>query len=242
MFVFLVFVFAGGFIFFGVGSGSTGIGDLLHGNIGSIFGGGSSSNSAIDKARKRVEKHPKDAAAWRQLATALRAQHKDVEAGKVLEHYTRMRPKDTTALVELGALYRTRAQALYNEASARRDEALAAVPQPYAGLSGPVAQLLQGQDQATQLFNQGVQESFTKLQTVITKAEDTYKRAVKVKPTDPNLRLQLGLFAQDVGDYPVAITSYTRFLKLAPDSPDASAIKQRLAGLQPSAPALPKRR
>jgi cytochrome c-type biogenesis protein CcmH/NrfG len=244
VFVLLVFVFAGGFVFFGVGSGSTGIGDLLHGNISSIFGGGSSTNSAVSKARDRVRKHPNDAGAWRRLATALRTQRKDAEAITALEHYTRLRPKDSTALADLAGLYQSRLQALYNEANARRDEALAAMPQPYAGLSSnnPVAQLLEGNDQATQLFNQSVTDAFTKLQTVVQKTEDTYKRAVKVKPSDPNLRLQLGQFAENIRDYPVAIASYERYLKLAPDSTYASAVKQRLATLQPAAPAKPKRR
>jgi tetratricopeptide (TPR) repeat protein len=189
-----------------------------------------------------VKKHPNDPAAWRRLATALRAQKKDDQAIQALEHYTRLRPKDSTALVDLASIYQSRGQALYNEASARRDEALAAVPQPYAGLTGPVAQLLQGQDQAAQLFNQAATDAFTKLQTVIQKTEQTYKRAVRVNPTDPNLRLQLGQFAENIRDYPVAIASYSRFLKLAPDSPYASAVKQRLAGLQPAAPPPPKRR
>src|SRR5712692_1110064 len=43
VFVLLVVVFAGGFVFLGVGSGSTGLGDLLNGNI-SLFGGGGSSS------------------------------------------------------------------------------------------------------------------------------------------------------------------------------------------------------
>ncbi len=105
VFVLLVFVFAGGFVLFGVGSGSSGIGDLLRGNVGSIFGGGSSSNSAVSKARGQVQKHPNDAAAWRRLATALRTQRKDAEAITALEHYTRLRPKDSTALVDLASLY-----------------------------------------------------------------------------------------------------------------------------------------
>ena len=78
VFVLLVFVFAGGFVFFGVGSGSTGIGDLLHGNF-SFFGGGGSS-SAVSKARDRLKHHPNDAGAWHRLATALRSQKKDDQA------------------------------------------------------------------------------------------------------------------------------------------------------------------
>ena len=57
MFIFLVVVFAGGFVFFGVGSGSTGIGDLLRGNLG-IFGNSKSSANtpSINAALKKLAK------------------------------------------------------------------------------------------------------------------------------------------------------------------------------------------
>src|SRR5919202_7069946 len=59
MFVFLALVFGLGFVFFGVGSGSSGIEDLLQGNF-NLFGG-SSSNKQVDDARKKTEQHPTDA-------------------------------------------------------------------------------------------------------------------------------------------------------------------------------------
>src|SRR5207249_10865264 len=62
VFVFLALVFAGSFVVYGVGSGSTGIGDLLRGNLGGLFGGGGSSSGSpsIDKAQKEIQKNPKD--------------------------------------------------------------------------------------------------------------------------------------------------------------------------------------
>ena len=44
VFVFLALVFAVGFVAFGVGSGSSGISDLLRGNF---FGGGGTSTSSL---------------------------------------------------------------------------------------------------------------------------------------------------------------------------------------------------
>src|SRR5262249_57475496 len=60
VFVFLAFVFAAGFVFFGVGSGSTGLGDLLRGNF-NIFGsgGGSTTSSAVQTALHKTHAHPK---------------------------------------------------------------------------------------------------------------------------------------------------------------------------------------
>src|SRR5919197_3555298 len=60
VFVFLAVVFAGSFVVFGVGSGSTGIGDLFRGDFGGIFGGGGSSGSpSVSKAQKEGQKNPK---------------------------------------------------------------------------------------------------------------------------------------------------------------------------------------
>src|SRR5947208_975687 len=59
VFLALAFVFAGGFVFFGVGSGSTGLGDLLRGNF-NIFGsnGGSTNSSAVKSALKKTHAAP----------------------------------------------------------------------------------------------------------------------------------------------------------------------------------------
>src|ERR671931_592510 len=59
VFIFLALVFALSFVFLGVGSGSSGIGDLLRGNF-NFFGGGSSGTS-VSKAQKRIDKNPRDA-------------------------------------------------------------------------------------------------------------------------------------------------------------------------------------
>ena len=107
VFVFLAVVFVGSFVLFGVGSGSTGIGDMLNG--GSIFGGGNnsgrSSTPGIRKAQKLVAQNPKDPAAYRALATAFQAAGKPDSAVAPLTQYMVLRPKDSDALLELAALY-----------------------------------------------------------------------------------------------------------------------------------------
>src|SRR3954465_5901333 len=70
VFVLLAIVFAGSFVFLGVGSGSSGLGDLLSGNFSNVFGG-SSTSSAVGKAEDKVKKNPNDIQAKRDLATAL---------------------------------------------------------------------------------------------------------------------------------------------------------------------------
>src|SRR2546421_10139375 len=60
VFLLLAVIFAGGFVFFGVGSGSTGLGDLLRGNF-NIFGSnrGSAHSSAVKAAPKKTQAHAK---------------------------------------------------------------------------------------------------------------------------------------------------------------------------------------
>src|SRR5205823_9806808 len=65
VFVFLALVFALGFVFFGVGSGSTGISDVLQ----NFFTGSSSSGASASSLRKKAEQHPNQAQPWHALAT-----------------------------------------------------------------------------------------------------------------------------------------------------------------------------
>src|SRR5437870_3496646 len=124
VFVFLAFVFAGSFVIFGVGSGSTGIGDLLRGNFGGVFGGGSSSGvPSITKAQKEVLKNPKSPKAYRDLAQAYEQKNQDIGAIGALESYVKLRPKDAGALRELAAEYDNRARAQYAELQSAQAEA-----------------------------------------------------------------------------------------------------------------------
>src|SRR5436190_14898440 len=110
VFVFLAFVFAAGFVFFGVGSGSTGIGDLLRGNF-NIFGGGggSSQSSGVKKALKQTEQNPKHAAAWLALATAYQTDGKLDAANRAREHYLKLKPKDSGVLQQVAGYYENKA-------------------------------------------------------------------------------------------------------------------------------------
>src|SRR5712691_10398469 len=55
MFVLLAFVFASGFVFLGVGSGSSGLGDLLQGNWSDLFSSSSGSSAQVKKDRKLID-------------------------------------------------------------------------------------------------------------------------------------------------------------------------------------------
>jgi tetratricopeptide (TPR) repeat protein len=225
MFVFLALVFAVGFIGFGVGAGGTGIGDILQ-------GGGSSGLPSVSDARKKTEKNPKDAQAWRDLATALQTNGKTDEAITALDTYIVLKPKDTDALRELAGLH-------LNEATVKRNEAqLAQVRAAYSGTGQnlPWAFTADGQS----ILNDPIGGAISAQESVVinnaaaaanlaaSNAVTVYQKIVKLQPNDPNVELELASTAQQAGDYQVAIAAYKRFLKLAPDDPNAAIVKQQL--------------
>ena len=55
-----------------------------------------------------------------------------------------------------------------------------------------------------------------------------------LEPDDPNTQLELAQAAQQTGDATTAIAAYERFLKLAPDDPSASVVRDQLKQLRAS--------
>ena len=245
VFVLLALVFTLGFVVFGVGSGSTGIGDALRGNF-NLFGGGGSSNQ-ISKDRNRIKKNPNDAAAYKDLATALQTAGKDDEAISVLQQYKKLRPKDTDGLTQLAGLElrkadlaRSRAQAIQSQAQTSFAGQVFA-PDP----SSKVGKALQGSvdpQTGADPINTAVQThvntdagaAYNEMSTAYTNAVSAYKQIAALSPNDPSVQLQLGETADAASDSKTAIAAYERFLKLAPDDPSAPVIKQRLKQLRKS--------
>src|SRR5215211_8295132 len=133
MFVFLALVFGLGFVLFGVGSGSGGLSDLLQGNF-DLFGSSDPSKKDAENARERIAKNPKDAEAYRLLATASQTQGNHDEAVAALEQYRKLRPKDTEAAAELAALYLQRAERARDRGNAIQTQGGAALSATLFGL------------------------------------------------------------------------------------------------------------
>src|ERR671938_2051331 len=239
VFIFLALVFALSFVFLGVGSGSSGIGDLLRGNF-HIFGGGSSSGTSVSGPHKRIQKNPKDAVAYHDLARAYETKGDTAKAIDALNTYTKLRPKDTSALTELAGQYLSQADAARQQAIAAQS-ALTTAPlfTPYP-VSGKLASAL-GQNPLTEASSSGAQTAFTtayqKMLTAYSSAVGAYKRVAKKTPNDPTVQLQLASTAESANDAKAAIAAYKRFLKLAPDDPSAPSVKQHIKALQSSAKA-----
>src|SRR6266536_114380 len=239
MFVFLAVVFAGGFVFLGVGSGSAGLGDVLQGNWSDIFGSGSSSSAQIKKDEKRIEKNPKDYAAYKELATAQAADGKLDDAIATLQKLKAVNPKDADGLSLLASIYLRKADLARDAAAVAQAQAQTVVspstfaPAPTTGIgkayqkfSEPVASVLQTE------VNNKFQAAYTKMTTAYSQAVFAYKDVVKLNPKDPGVQLQLARTAEQAQATKTAVAAYKRFLKLAPEDPLAAPVRQRVKQLQ----------
>ena len=99
MFLFLALAFGLGFVGFGVGAGGVGVGDVFR------DAAGGSGVPSISDSEQKVLDNPKDAQAFKDLATAYQAEGDIDEAVEAMTSYVALKPKDTDALRELAALY-----------------------------------------------------------------------------------------------------------------------------------------
>jgi Flp pilus assembly protein TadD len=241
----LAVAFVLGFVLLGVGSGSTGAADVL----GNMFNFGSSSGgTSISKLQKKVDASPKNAQAWRDLATALEQKQRTQDAVNALERYTALRPKDQNALAELASEYGTLATNYATDYSNAQAEAqqfsspgavfAPASTTPFGkafadptALQDPISASIQSQASTKQ------SNAYTNFQTAQQNAEAVYQKLVKLNPSDATTQIQLGQAAQAAGDTKVAVGAYEAFLKLAPTDPLAPQVKQALKQLKLQTPA-----
>jgi tetratricopeptide (TPR) repeat protein len=237
VFLLLAVIFAGGFVFFGVGSGSTGLGDLLRGNF-NIFGSnsGSTNSSAVKSALKKTQAHLKDPNAWNDLATAYQTDGKLTEANAALEHVLKLKPNDIGALQRVAGFYETKAQNKETEAQNLQAQA----PLSLAGVLGvssasPIGQALSN-DPTSQQLTQKAQAAFTEANAALQKDTDLYKRIAKLQPSDVNTQFHYAQLADLTGDTAAALKAYKQVVKLAPTDPSAQQARQRIAVLSPAKP------
>lgn len=237
MYIALAVVFAAGFALLGVGSGNSALSDL----VSNVFGGGhGSATGSISKLQDETRKHPNDAKAFRDLATALETRSKTDQAIAALQSYTALRPKDSDALEELAGLYISRADELSSQAQAAQAESPvqpssefvppASTPLGKAytdtnALGDPIEQAV------TSLVNQKVQTLIDQYRLVESEAVSTYKRLVALSPKDAQLQFLLGQTALQANDLATAKTALRRYVQLAPQGEDAARVKQILKQL-----------
>jgi cytochrome c-type biogenesis protein CcmH/NrfG len=235
VYVLLAVIFAGGFVFLGVGSGSGGIGDLLQGNF---FGnGGSSTSSQISDKQKAIRQHPRAVNLYLDLAGLYQTDNKESQALAALQNAQKIAPRNVDLMNRIAGIYSAQAA---READ-RYNTLLTAYGQNAASPPGVDTSTELGQAITSDPYTQGLQrqlnEAYTKVTGSYTKAESVYRQAAtaaKGTSGEPTALLQWASAATSANDVNGAITAYERFLKVAPDDTNAPTVRQTLAQLKAS--------
>ena len=117
-------MFAGSFVFLGVGSGGSALTDFLNGNI-HLFGGGG--GPTAESVQKKVDKDPTNPKLRLQLAQLLAKDSRYDESIAQYGKYLTMKPRDDTALNELGNAYAGRVAQLQGQIQSPPTPPLAAL-------------------------------------------------------------------------------------------------------------------
>jgi len=242
MFILLALVFAVGFVAFGVGSGSTGVGGI--GDIfNSVFGKSSSGiDSRIKSDQKKLAANPGDTSTAIDLSTLYQQRQDNAKALATLKDASAAKPKNLDLLNAIAGIYRNEASAARNDAAAAQNAlASRAVTPPGLDLNSTLGQAL-GSDPLTQDLRTKATTAFSKLTSAYSKAENAYRDvaiAAKGTPQEPNAQLALASVAVEAvqitgqqSEIVLAANAYKRYLKLDPKGVSANQARQTLAQLQ----------
>jgi tetratricopeptide (TPR) repeat protein len=236
VFVLLAFVFAAGFVFFGVGSGS-GIGDLLRGNFNIFGNNGTTVSSGVKSALKRTKEHPNDPNAWNTLATAYQTDGKLTQANTALLHVLKLRPNDVDALQRVAGYYENRATQKDAEGRSLQAQAPLNIGAVFGLSSASQLGQILGQDALTQQASQKANQAFSESGGALQKDTQLYKRLAKLQPSDVNTQYHYAQLADLTGDTKGALAAYKKVVQLAPTDPSAQQARQRIATLSAAASA-----
>jgi tetratricopeptide (TPR) repeat protein len=240
VFVLLAVVFAAGFVVLGVGSGSSGVADVLS----NLFHGstGTSLSSQIKSDQKKIAAHPRDTAAYLDLATLYQQKQDMAAASATLESALKAKPKDLDVLSRLASIYQSQAETARTAAGdAQAALAAANATPPGVDVNSNFGQAFTADPLSTALKAKAT-DAFTKVGTAFTKAEGGYKRlatAARGTSQEADAQLQLASIAKDtlqVTGQPaharLAIAAYKRYLELEPKGIQATLAQQTITQLQ----------
>jgi predicted Zn-dependent protease len=231
-FALLAVVFAGSFVFLGVGSGNAGLGDVFS----NVFSGGSA--PSIEKLQEKVAERPRDKAALTDLAQALERDGRTDEAIAAYQAYLTARPKDEEVLSALALVYQSQAAAAYNEAqNAARAASLAAPEAQFRPGAGALGQALGSftnplTQAASTEAEQQYQAAVAKYQTANRDALDVYKQLSALAPEDSTKLLGWAQAAEAAGDAETAVKVYRTFVKRFPTDPLVVEVRKRVKTLE----------
>jgi tetratricopeptide (TPR) repeat protein len=235
-FVFLAVVFAGSFVFLGVGSGNSGLGDVFS----SIFSG--SSGPSLSSLQKKVAESPRDLTAVSDLASKLQSEGRTEEAIEVLRSFLALEPRNVEALNQLAVLYQGRLQEEATAAQAAFDALQTSIASDLFGLdpASPLGRALAAdRNPLSEAIRSDVErrysEAAARAQAAAQGALDAYRKLADLQPDDPTALFQYAQFADQQAQRPAeAIAAYKRFLQRFPDDSFAPDVRKRLRELEKS--------
>ena len=226
MFLFLALAFALGFVGFGVGAGGIGIGDAFR------DAAGGSGVPSISDSEQKVLDNPKDAQAFKDLATAHQAEGNIDEAIEAMQSYVVLRPKDTDGFRELAALYLQQASDAQQRAQiyqARSDFlAPGTIRDTIFQLKGAPLTPDPITNAVSTAYESEISAAASQIQVATAQAVEQYKKIAALEPDDHTVQLELAQAAQSANDVATVIAAYEAFLKLAPDDPTAPEVRKLL--------------
>jgi tetratricopeptide (TPR) repeat protein len=235
VFVLLAAVFVISFVFLGVGSGSTGISQI----VSNFFSGSSGSGKSLSSLEKQTVEHPKSAAAWLAYANKLQQENKLDDAALALTSYTKLRPKDTDQLGVLASLYLRRAQDWNNvyQVQQQYTQALApssiVFPKSTSALGKALSTVTNPLTSAvTSQTSSAASTAYSQVMSLLGQRLAVYKKIGALEPKDATTQLELAQAASDASDPITAIAAYKAFLRLAPSDSSAPAARAALKALE----------
>jgi tetratricopeptide (TPR) repeat protein len=227
VFVLLAVVFAATFVGVGVGSGSgAGLSELYTG----LFGG---SGNEVSKAKDEIKDNPTKG--YLDLARAYETNGNTALAVSALQSYLALKKKDASVWGELGGLELSRAQKYATDyQNAQQASQLADPSQPFQP-TGTLASALGTNpvySTASQTLSTRTTQLYSQATTALQNAVKDYKKVVKIQPKNPTGWQQLATAAENSGDAKLAITSWRKFQKLYPSSPQHTQVAQHIKQLQ----------
>jgi tetratricopeptide (TPR) repeat protein len=232
----LAVVFAIGFVGVGVGSGNgAGLDQIYSG----IFGGGG--GDSVSKAQDAIKKDPKDAKAYRDLATAYEQKGDNAGAANALNRYLALKKTDAATWGELGGLQLSQGNQFTTQYQNAQQAAQIADPSaPF--LPGGVLGSAVGQNPAYQGASQTAASQtsllYQKATSAFSKAVTAYQKASHYRPHNTAYPQLLATAAANAGNNAVAAQALRHYLKISPNVPNRAQIEKEIKALSQATPAV----
>jgi tetratricopeptide (TPR) repeat protein len=227
-------VFAGSFVFLGVGSGGSALTDFLNGNI-HLFGSGG--GPSVEGVEKKVAKDPTNPALRLQLAQLLSKDARYEESIAQYDKYLTMKPRNQDALQELGTTYAGRVSQLQGQIQSPPTPPLSNLTNvkaiPSATVLGTALDAMLPQAFSATSLQQGEAAQLQKqLSKVIVQHVNVYKRIASLTPGDSTAFLAAADAAGKDGNTVLQISLYKQFLKKYPGDPLSPDITTQIKKLE----------